>query len=87
MIDILKLPQADFRACIPTSVAVAAKPGELTGVRAETGIVFVDKRPFVLSVMSTYLNSGENPVPAVARIVYEHFAKLAASNRYGHNLQ
>ena len=87
MIDILKLPQADFRASIPPSVAVAAKPGELTGVRAETGIVFVNQRPFVLSVMSTYLNSGENPVPAVVQMVYEHFAKLAASNRYGHNLQ
>jgi beta-lactamase class A len=87
MIEILKLPQADFRASIPTSISVAAKPGELTGVRAETGIVFVDKRPFALSVMSTYLSSGENPVPAIARLVYEHFAKLAASNRYGHNLQ
>jgi hypothetical protein len=49
--------------------------------------VFVDKRPFVLSVMSSYLDPGVNPVPAVARMVYEHFAKLAASNRYGHNLQ
>jgi beta-lactamase class A len=87
MIDILKLPEADFRAAIPAAVAVASKPGQLTGVRAETGVVFVDKRPFVLSVMSSYLNSGVNPVPAVARIVYEHFAKLAASNQYGHNLQ
>jgi beta-lactamase class A len=87
MIGILKLPEADFRAAIPASVAVASKPGQLTGVRAETGIVFVDKRPFVLSVMSSYLDPGVNPVPAVARMVYEHFAKLAASNRYGHNLQ
>ena len=43
--------------------------------------------PFVLSVMATYLEPGVNPVPQIARMVYEHFEKLSHSNRYGHNLQ
>jgi beta-lactamase class A len=87
MIEILKQVKGDFRATIPATVAVAAKPGELTGVRAETGIVFLAKRPFVLSVMSTFLDEPNNPVPAVARLFYEHFQKLANSNRYGNKLQ
>jgi beta-lactamase class A len=87
MIEMLKLVDANFRASIPDNVAVASKPGELNGVRAETGIVFLKNRPFVLSVMSTYLDPGVNPVPAVARMFYEHFEKLARSNRYGNKLQ
>lgn len=87
MIEILKLVSANFRESVPDSIPVASKPGELNGVRAETGIVFLPGRPFVLSVMATYLEPGVNPVPQVARIVYEHFEKLSRSNRYGHNLQ
>ena len=87
MIGMLKLVDANFRMSIPAEVAVASKPGELNGVRAETGIVFLKNRPFVLSVMSTYLEAGQNPVPAVARMFYEHFEKLARSNRYGNKLQ
>ena len=87
MIEILKLVEANFRQSIPEATPIASKPGELNGVRAETGIVFLPGRPFVLSVMSTYLDRGVNPVPEVARLVYEHFLKLSQSNRYGHNLQ
>jgi beta-lactamase class A len=83
MVEILKLVDADFRAVIPASVAVASKPGGLTGVRAETGIVYVSGRPFVLSVCATYLDRSDNPVREVARAVYDHFAKLARSNRFG----
>jgi beta-lactamase class A len=87
MIEILKLVSANFRESIPDSVLIASKPGEVNGVRAETGIVFLPGRPFVLSVMATYLERGVNPVPQIARIVYEHFEKLSHSNRHGHNLQ
>ena len=83
MIEILKLADGGFRSAIPHTVAVAAKPGELTGVRAETGIVYVGQRPFVLSVCAAFLREPDNPVPAVAREVYEYFAILARSNRYG----
>jgi beta-lactamase class A len=87
MLEIMKRVNADFRAVFPAAIAVASKPGEVTGVRCETGVVFLPGRPFVLSVMSTFLSDGENPVPAVARAVYDHFAKLAASNRYGNRLR
>ncbi|MBC8167277.1 MAG: serine hydrolase [Bryobacteraceae bacterium] len=83
MLRILKLVEADFRASIPPAVEVAAKPGQLTGVLCETGVVFVKGRPFALSVASTFLNDSSNPVPVIARAVYDYFAVLARSNRYG----
>ncbi|MDZ4799500.1 MAG: serine hydrolase [Bryobacteraceae bacterium] len=83
MLEILKLPDADFRKTVPANVVVAAKPGGLTGVHCETGVVFVQGRPFVLSVAGTFLTGDANPVPAVTKLFYEHFATLAKSNKYG----
>jgi beta-lactamase class A len=87
MIEILKLVEANFRSSIPGRIPIASKPGELNGVHAETGIIFLPGRPFVLSVMSTYLDQGTNPVPEVARMVFDYFEKLSHSNQYGNNLQ
>ncbi len=86
MLSTLKLVDADMRKVIPEAVAVAAKPGELPGARCETGIVFLKKHPFALSVMSSFLDSNENPVPFVARLVFEHFQKLEVSNEFGNRL-
>lgn len=87
MIEILKTVRASMRKAVPPEVAVAAKPGELPGVRTETGIVFLPGRPFVLSVMSAFLPDKTEPVEGVTRIVYEHFQRLARSNRYGHRVR
>lgn len=83
MLDILKLVKADFRKAIPAGIEVAAKPGALTGVRCETGIVYLSGRPFVLSVMTTYLGQDESVVDKVARMVFDHYDRLARGNRYG----
>ena len=83
MLAMMKLVKADFRKAIPADVEVAAKPGELTGVRCESGVVYLKGRPFALSVMTTYLGKEESPVDAVARIVYEHYERVARGNRYG----
>jgi beta-lactamase class A len=83
MAEILKLVNADFRKSVPVSVAVASKPGGLTGVRCETGIIFARDRPFVLSVASSFLTEPENPVQAVSKLFYEHFSKLGRSNKFG----
>lgn len=39
---------------LPDNVQVANKPGELEGVRNDCGIVFVQNRPFAISVMTAY---------------------------------
>lgn len=87
MLALMKLVKADFRKVVPAKIEVASKPGDVPGVHCETGVVFLPKRPFVLSVMSTLLAEGGNPVPEVVSLVYAHFQKLAASNRYGHRIQ
>jgi beta-lactamase class A len=87
MLAIMKRVDADMRKAIPGKVEVAAKPGELTGVRCETGIVFLPNRPFALSVASAFLDEGRNPVGDVTRILFEHFEKVAKSNKYGNKLQ
>ena len=83
MRNLMGLAKADFRKSVPAGVEVASKPGEVLGVRCETGIIFLPGRPFVLSVMSSFVVGEDNPVPAVTRLVYGHFERLANGNRYG----
>jgi beta-lactamase class A len=83
MLAMMKLVKAEMREAVPAGVEVASKVGELTGVRTETGIVYLKGRPFVLAVMGTYLTEPFNPVKDVTRLVYEHFEKLAQGNVYG----
>lgn len=83
MLDILALPDADFRKTVPRDVRIAAKPGGLVGVHTETGVVFVPGRPFALSVAGVFLGGDANPIPAVVRAAYEYFARMAKSNEYG----
>ena len=88
MIEILKLVKANFRKGIPAAgVEIASKPGGIPGVHCEAGIVYLKDRPFALSVFSTFLDEGANPVPDVARIAFEHFSKLAKSNEYGNRVK
>jgi len=86
MISVMKRVDAYMRPIIPGDIEVASKPGDLDGVRTETGIVFLPKRPFIVSVMSTYLNDRVNPVGEVTGIVFDYFNKLARSNQYGRRL-
>ena len=86
-IEMMKRVEADFRGAVPAGIPVASKPGELAGVRCESGIVLHPRRPFALSVMSAFLDDGENPVPDAVRIVFSYFDKLARSNEYGNRLQ
>jgi hypothetical protein len=53
-------------------------------VKCETGIVYAPNRPFVVSVMSTFVNEKSAAVEDVTRIVYAHFEKLGRANAWGH---
>jgi len=87
MLSIMKLVRADMRKAIPPNIEVASKSGDLPGVHCETGLVYLPGRPFILSVFSTYLEDGVNPVEEVTRSVYHFFSKVAQSNMYGRKLQ
>lgn len=83
MLDIMKLSSAEMKSAIPDEVEVASKPGQLDGVRCETGVVLLPGRPFAISVNSAYLSSRISPVTVITDIVFGHFDRLARANRYG----
>ncbi len=87
MIGILSRVEGGFREGLPLDTPAAVKTGAIPGSRSETGIVFLKNRPYVLSVMSAFIDDRRTPVPEVSRIVYRLFEKLAKSNRYGQRIE
>ena len=89
MLELMKTVHAPFmRPAIPAGIELAAKPGSLDGVKCEAGAVFLKGRPFVMTVMTTYLDDGKvNPVAGAAKIVFEYFEKVAAGNEWGRRLE
>jgi beta-lactamase class A len=87
MIETLKKVSGGIQEGLPLDIETASKTGELPGARGETGIVFLQGRPFVLSVMSAFIDDRRSPVPEVTRIVYRYFEKLAGANAWGNRLR
>lgn len=86
-LGILAVPKdSPLRAGVPEGIEVAEKPGELEAVRCDSGIVLLPGRPYVLSIMTTYLKRDADGNPAIARVsraVYEHLSRLARSSEIG----
>jgi beta-lactamase class A len=80
-VDLLKKPKdSRLRKGLPPGVATADKPGELDGVRVDAGIVFAGTRPYVFSVMTTFLGDegeGERAIEEMSRAAYEYFSRVA----------
>ncbi|MCC6861019.1 MAG: serine hydrolase [Bryobacterales bacterium] len=87
MLDIMREVDGAFRQGLPLDTPVAVKTGAIPGSRSESGVIWVAGRPFVLSVMSAYIDDRRSPVPEVVRVVYPLMEKLARSNRYGHRVR
>jgi beta-lactamase class A len=71
---------------LPDDLKIADKPGALEGVRNDSGVIFVDKRPFVLCVMTTYLHrerDGEEAISNIALAAWRMFDRLARASDYG----
>jgi beta-lactamase class A len=71
---------------LPDDLKIADKPGALEGVRNDSGVIFVDKRPFVLCVMTTYLHrerDGEEAISNIALVAWRMFDRLARASEYG----
>jgi beta-lactamase class A len=71
---------------LPEDLRVANKPGELEGVRNDSGIVFTGNRPFVISVMTTYLRHERDGGDAIIRIstaAYRMFDRLSRASEHG----
>jgi len=71
---------------LPEDLKVANKPGELEGVRNDSGIVFTGNRPYVISVMTTYLRRERDGGEAIIRIsnaAYQMFDRLSRASEFG----
>src|SRR6266480_4355409 len=71
---------------LPEGVQVANKPGELEGVRTDSGIVFVQNRPFAISVMTAYDHderAAERDIGEVALEAYHYFEMRSMTSEYG----
>ena len=71
---------------LPADLKIANKPGELEGVRNDSGIVFVKNRPYVICVMTTYLASeraGEEAIARISRLAYDLFDRLSRASDLG----
>ena len=75
-----------LRNALPDDVRSANKPGELEGVRNDSGVVFVSHRTFVLCIMTTYLRrekDGEGAIFKITSAAYEMFDRLGRAAGYG----
>ena len=71
---------------LPEDLKVADKDGELEGVRTNSGIIFIDKRPYILCIMTTYLRrerDGEEAISKISLDTYRMFDRLARASEYG----
>ena len=71
---------------LPEDLRVANKPGELEGVRTDSGIVFTGKRPFAISVMTAYDRSERDAADAIANIsfaAWKMFDRFSRASAYG----
>lgn len=71
---------------LPEGVRTADKPGELEGVRTDSGIVFAENRPYLISVMTTYLHNehaGEKAIARISAAAYSMFDRLGRASEFG----
>ena len=71
---------------LPDGLQIANKPGELEAVRNDSGIVFLQNRPYIICVMTTYLlreRDGEEAIAKISAAAYRYFDRLARFSPYG----
>jgi len=71
---------------LPADVKTANKPGALEGVRNDSGIVFVEGRPYVICVMTAFLTNerdGEQAISRSSLVAWRMFDRLSRASEYG----
>jgi beta-lactamase class A len=71
---------------LPADVKSANKPGALEGVRNDSGIVFVEGRPYVICVMTAFLTNereGEQAISKISFAAWRMFDRFSRASEYG----
>ena len=78
--------QSTIARDLPDGVQIANKPGEAEGVRNDCGVVFVPNRPYIICVMTSYLQNerdGEDAISRISAAAYGMFDRLGRASEYG----
>jgi beta-lactamase class A len=70
----------------PEGVQVADKPGDLEGVRTDSGIVFAPNRPFAISVMTAWDHDARGAERSIAELglaAYNYFEMCGKTTEFG----
>jgi beta-lactamase class A len=71
---------------LPDGLRIANKPGELEAVRNDSGVVFVENRPYVICIMTTYLRrerDGEEAISKISVAAWRMFDRLGRASDLG----
>jgi beta-lactamase class A len=71
---------------LPADLKIANKPGALEAVRNDSGIVFVEGRPYAICVMTSFLRNerdGEQAISKVSLAAWQMFDRLSRASEYG----
>jgi len=71
---------------LPADLKIANKPGSLEAVRNDSGIVFVEGRPYVICVMTSFLRNerdGEEAISKISVDAWRMFDRLSRATKYG----
>lgn len=87
MLDVMAIPKGGtIPAGLPGGVRVAHKTGSLGGVIVDAGVVLLEGRPYVVSVMGTLLGDSRAAgatLSDVVGLIHRHMARLERANPYG----
>ncbi|HHW18329.1 MAG TPA: serine hydrolase [Firmicutes bacterium] len=85
VLTLLELPKSGpFTDALPHSVQRANKPGGLSHVSVDAGVVYLQDRPFCLSVMGSFLEpQDDEPVKRVIQKAYKYMDLIARCTEYG----
>ena len=71
----------------PSGITVANKGGGMEHVRGDSGIIFLENNPYIISILtkSCYKGSGfqEEYIMNIAKDVFEIFNVISSTNQYG----
>ena len=82
----IRKPDAFLQRDLPEDLRIAAKHGELEGVRNDCGMVLVPNRPYGICVMESYLRherDGEQAISAISLAAWQMFDRLGRASDYG----
>jgi beta-lactamase class A len=71
---------------LPPELKVANKEGSLEAVRNDSGVVFVEGRPYVICVMTAFLRNerdGEEAISQISLATWRMFDRLSRATEYG----